>query len=72
MLSTKAAFQKDMTQPTAPGFQHRHYAEIARIIRTLEPDIRASVASHFAMQLLRTNVNFNQDRFLRAVGGHRD
>lgn len=37
MLKPKAALRKDLAQPSAASFQHRHYAEIARILRGIKP-----------------------------------
>ena len=74
-LSPSSALDKDRRQPTAPSFQHRHFAEIARIIRTMDKvsnqehgfiDIREDVAETFADQLARTNPNFDRARFLAA------
>lgn len=74
-LKPAAALNKDRTQPTAASFQHRHYAEIARIIRTIDKvhnqeqgviNTRADVAEHFANELGAQNGNFNRERFLRA------
>lgn len=75
-LTTHAASAKDRAQPTAPSFQHRHYAEIARIVRGYTPPavgddftramVRQSVARAFADGLARTNPKFDRARFLRA------
>ena len=63
-LSTESAARKDRTQPTAPSFQHRHYAELARIIR--EECMGHAIAIKFADNLERTNPRFDRDRFLAA------
>ena len=68
MLTIESAARKDRTQPTDANFQHRHFAEIARVIRTLPgaPDIIDDVAEHFADELARTNPRFDRKRFLAA------
>jgi len=74
LLTTAGALAKDRTQPTAPSFQHRHYAEIARIIRgmfphaTTDAPYQRKVAQHFAAELAHTNPRFDRARFLRACG----
>ncbi len=74
-LKPEAAARKDRTQPTDANFQHRHFAEIARIIRNLDSvhngeqgfiDIRSDVANHFARELAGSNPRFDRDRFLTA------
>ena len=74
-LTCESAARKDRRQPTAPSFQHRHYAEIARIIRELEKvhnqehgfiDVREDIAEDFATQLAHSNPRFDRRRFLAA------
>lgn len=67
-LTDKAARRKDLRQPTQVSFQHRHYAEIARIIRELPQgdDLRVGIAQHFARELRGTNELFNKERFIAA------
>ena len=75
-MTKHAAATKDRAQPTAPSFQHRHYAEIARIIRDYAPPpvgddytrdmIRRHVADAFADGLRHSNPKFDRARFLAA------
>lgn len=71
-FSIDAQTRKDRAQPGGRDvFQHRHYAEIARIIRELDgvPRFnRAEIALHFAKELDVSNVRFDRERFLRATG----
>jgi hypothetical protein len=73
-LTTESAARKDRTQPTEANFQHRHYAEIARIIRAMHghlglhmssADVTAT-AQHFADELAGSNPRFDRSRFLAA------
>lgn len=65
-LTLKSAHMKDLRQPTSPRFQHAHFAEIARIIRTM-PAIthadRAIMTHGFALELVKTNPKFDVVRF---------
>lgn len=71
-LTIETAARKDRVQPTAANFQHRHFAEIAAIIRAIprDPDghyyNRAAMAEHFADRLAWSNPRFDRARFLRA------
>jgi hypothetical protein len=74
-LTTESAARKDRTQPSGNSMQHRHFAEIARIIRELDSvhtgtqgfvNVREDVAAHFANQLAHTNPRFDRERFLAA------
>ena len=73
MLTPESALRKDKRQSTSPSFQHRHYAEIARIIRDMRQDgdeLTGSEVDHiaqiFARELRGTNPHFDRSRFLRA------
>lgn len=71
MLTTEAASRKDERTGLA-DMQHRHFATVAAIIRTM-PEIpgdgtRERVAEHFANELVRTNPRFDRGRFLKACG----
>lgn len=53
--------------------QHRHFATVATIIKSLEdPSIskrdRHTLARHFADELAGTNPRFDRQRFLAACG----
>ncbi len=74
-LKPETAARKDRAQPTDANFQHRHYAELARIIRNMPKvsnqehgfiDIRDDVAEEFADQLATGNPRFDRSRFLAA------
>lgn len=67
-LSSKAALSKDLAQSRGNEvFQHRHYAEIARIIRTIRDNkSRERATFAFCEELATRNANFNAQRFLRA------
>ena len=52
-----------------PLFQHRHYRKIARIIASLDAEVRAEIAQHFANALRDTNPNFDASRFYDAATG---
>lgn len=74
MLTPDAATHKDRTQPSGNQMQHRHFAEIARIIRDDFPcgatlgsayDL-STIAEVFADALAHTNPRFDRARFLRA------
>lgn len=77
-MTDDAAIQKDRTQPSGSQvMQHRHFAEIARIIREMDKvnnqehgfiDVREDVAEHFAANLARTNDRFDRRRFMIACG----
>lgn len=75
-LTPETALRKDRTQPTAPKFQHRHFAAIAAVIAELPDDPYSpisgegtlAVARAFANALQDTNPNFDRNRFLRACG----
>lgn len=74
MLKPDAALRKDRT--TTATLEHRHFAEIARIIAgldganalPLDAESKRRVAKHFASGLRYTNPRFDRDRFLRACG----
>jgi hypothetical protein len=65
-LKLSTAMRKDIAQPTSAKFEHRHFAEIARIIRTM-PAIthadRAIMTHGFALELAKTNPKFDVTRF---------
>ncbi len=54
---------------TSPLFQHRHYAEIARIISEVPDEARAFVVQHFAAELMGSNPRFDIERFRAAANG---
>lgn len=68
MLTPESALRKDRT--THATLQHRHFAEIARIIALLggEDLTPQNVASHFADELANSNPRFDRTRFMRACG----
>lgn len=67
MLKPDAALRKD--RATSATLEHRHFAEIARIIAALPgAKERARSAHHFAGHLRHTNPRFDYARFLRACG----
>jgi len=51
----------------SPLFHHRHYVEIARILRKL--DASPTLVSHFASELAGSNPNFDARRFTAAARG---
>lgn len=70
-LTTKAAHRKDVGK--IADMQHRHFATVATIIRTLATQHGADkahtpeeIAAHFAHYLEQTNPRFDRGRFLRA------
>lgn len=66
-LTLKAATNKDRAQPVSAKFEHRHFAEIARIIRSMPLDVaRESAMDTFAAELARTNPRFDRTRFVCA------
>lgn len=73
-LKPETAARKDRAQPTAPSFEHRHYAELARIIRAMHghlglhmsTDDVTATAQHFADELAGSNPRFDRSRFLAA------
>jgi len=77
MLTSAAALRKD-TANASSDMQHRHFATVAAIIKSMDlvqngtgqgfVDARQDVAEHFATQLARTNPRFDRARFLRACG----
>lgn len=64
MLGEQAALRKDRT--TRARLEHRHFAEIARIISLAPEWDRQVMAQHFADHLRGTNANFDRARFMRA------
>jgi hypothetical protein len=68
-LSYKAALQKDKTTG-APQMQHRHFAFIASVIKASgeRNEDKRRWATHFAVDLARTNPNFDRARFYTAAG----
>jgi DNA-binding GntR family transcriptional regulator len=64
MLTAESALRKDRT--TSGQLQHRHFAEIARIIAAMPAKDRNNAAIHFAEHLKWTNPRFDRGRFLRA------
>lgn len=50
-------------------FQHRHYAEVARIIARMDDPVRKMVALRFAADLQGTNPKFDSNRFMAAAMG---
>jgi len=76
MLTSAAALRKD-TANASSDMQHRHFATVAALIKSLPTvhngeqgfiDVRQDVAAHFANGLARTNPRFDRARFLRACG----
>ena len=63
-LSEQAALNKDKRNAMS-DMQHRHFATIAHIIRTM-PGNRVRAAYHFADELAKTNPRFDRARFLAA------
>ena len=60
--------------PTRPGnpnplYQHRHYAELARTISTINPPITWATIKYFANALALSNPQFDKRRFLDAALG---
>jgi len=75
-MTDSAAIQKDRTSGLGE-MQHRHFATVAAIIRSMEKvnnqehgfiDVREDVAHHFADNLAGTNPRFDRRRFLIACG----
>lgn len=67
MLTAASALRKD--RRTSGQLEHRHFAQIARIIATEFPRARIrQTAGAFADGLARTNPRFDRARFLRACG----
>ena len=67
MLTPESALRKDRT--TTAQLEHRHFAEIARIIRYMaNRAAQEETALHFARELAGTNPRFDRARFLRACG----
>lgn len=70
MLTTASALRKDTTQPTRARFQHAHFAEIARIIRSSSDDRnKAYWIAFFTNELAGTNPKFDRARFIKACEG---
>lgn len=66
MLTAEAASRKDRISGLSP-MEHRHFATIAAIIRTLDiGGDKFEVVEHFAKQLAHTNARFDRARFLKA------
>lgn len=66
-LTTQAAHRKDINTGIS-DMQHRHFATVAAIIRSLpmtDAD-RECVAEHFAGELRYSNPKFDRKRFLAA------
>lgn len=67
MLTPESALRKD--RRTSGQLEHRHFAEIARIIANTPAKMpRGWIARYFAEQLAGTNPRFDRARFLRACG----
>lgn len=66
-LTTKAAHRKDLTTGKA-YMEHRHFATVATIIRSMPPDVYGpeQIAEIFANELASTNPKFKRERFLAA------
>ena len=69
MLKSDAALRKDRT--TRATLEHRHFAEIARIIAVasfhhIDKANQRAMADMFAHELAGTNPRFDRARFLRA------
>lgn len=65
MTTQERALRKDRTTGKAT-MEHRHFATIAAIIGTFDPEDREHVANRFANELASTNPKFDRARFLRA------
>ena len=53
-----------------PTFQHRHYAEIAKVLATIElDDTPAKIRLRFAEMFDRDNAKFDRARFFAAARG---
>lgn len=71
-LSHMTALNKDRTTSGRDVFQHRHFAEIARIIHALPAQpVRWATAEHFADYLADSNPRFDRARFMRACTDQR-
>ena len=64
MLTDSAALSKDRSAGLSP-MQHRHFATIASILRTIAAD--SDMVDAFATELSYTNPNFDRSRFVRAA-----
>jgi len=69
-LTPESAKRKDEDEDAglAP-MQHRHFATIAKIIRSMPEASRAEAKKHFASALGKTNPRFDRERFLVACEG---
>lgn len=74
-LKTASALDKDRRTAGYVEMQHRHFATVAAIIRSMAKvhnqehgfiDVRDDVAEHFADELAKTNPRFDRKRFLAA------
>lgn len=55
---------------SAPLFQHRHYAEIAKLLADADSrDDLLAIKSAFAILFQRDNSRFDRDRFMAAANG---
>ena len=72
MLKPAAALRKDKTNAFASSMEHRHFATIAAILKSLHSvggeSTRTWVAEYFANELASTNPRFDRRRFLTACG----
>lgn len=73
-LNKESALRKDETSGLSE-MQHRHFATVAAIIKSLDlhnasrsgsDQLRYAVAKQFADNLARTNPRFDRARFMRA------
>ncbi len=69
----RAALRKDQRTANTATFEHRHFAEIARVITTATDHgfgvlHRRAMADMFAAELAKTNSRFDRARFLAACG----
>jgi hypothetical protein len=74
-LSTQTAHGKDIsTGGGSVDFQHRHFAKIAAILKSIDDrdelseDHMAMVVETFAKALATTNPKFDNARFVKACG----
>lgn len=72
-LSPEAALRKDTTSAQGATLEHRHFAVIAAILRSLPSDgvddatfDWPTLVNHFTRELAKTNPRFNAARFIAA------
>src|SRR5258708_39034483 len=69
-LKPITAMRKDRASATGVKLQHRHFAFIANVIATSgeRAEDKRRWANYFALDLEKTNPNFDRARFFTAVG----